>query len=142
MERLKHPKGFVLTGTDNNGFRHRYSVIKNEQFKKIFVEFMIDLGFDEKIMKETFWSHDDIKGNFELKISEFEDCCRYYENEKYDVDVFYGNKKIIIVIRTRKRESMIVNLETKSRWIKVPKIKKMKEGRSKVPLQARNISIK
>ena len=60
---------------------------------------------------------------FELRIYEFEDCCWHYENKQYDVDVFYGNKKIIIVIRTKKRESMIVNLETKSRWIKVPKIK-------------------
>ena len=139
MKKLKTPKEFILTGTDNNGYRHRYSVIKNEQFKEMFIKFMGELSFDEEEIKRGFWtSYEDEKGESidrELKISEFEDCCRYYENEKYDVEVFYGNKKIIIVIRTKIRRELLDNLENKSKWIKPIKIKKIKEDKKKIPMQ-------
>ena len=72
MKKLQHPRGFILTGTDNNGFRHRYSVRKNEQFKKIFVKFMVDLDFDEKWMESLFQKNDVDDNLIELKISEFE----------------------------------------------------------------------
>jgi len=142
MKKLKHPKGFVLTGTDNDGFRNRYSAIKNEQFKKIFVKFMSELDFDEKIIEKTFWSYDEESGDFELKISEFEDCCRYYKNDKYEVDVFYGNKKVIMVIRTKTRRPMLDNLEMKSRWIKVTKIKKIRERKNRNPIQTSGIGVR
>lgn len=142
MKKLRFPTGFVLTGTDNNGFRHRYSVIKNEHFKKIFAEFMEELGFDKGIIARTFEGYDEVRGYFELRIYEFEDCCWHYENKQYDVDVFYGNKKIIIVVRTKTRRPLLDNLEMKSRWIKVPKIKKIKEPRNKIPLQTPNINLK
>lgn len=136
MEKLQHPKGFVLTATDNNGFRHRYSVRKNEQFKKIFIKFMRDLDFNEKKIEEGFWIYDKNEGNVELKISNFEDCCRHYGNKKYDVDVFYGNKKIILIVRTKTRRLLLDNLEMKSRWVKPIKVKKIKEkNKKKVPLQ-------
>jgi len=137
MKKLQHPKGFVLTGTDNNGFRHRYSVKKNEQFKKIFIKFMSQLGFDEKKIMECFWTYDESNNRIELKIVDFEDCYRYYENKEYEVDVFYGNKKIIIVVRTNSRRTLLDNLESKSKWIKPIKIKKIKENKKgkKIPLQ-------
>ena len=137
MKKLQHPKGFVLIGTDNNGFRHRYSVRKNEQFKKIFIKFMSELDFDEKEITKEFWTCDKNNNDVELKIADFEDCCKHYENKEYEVDVFYGNKKIIIVIRTKLRRTLLDNLEHKSKWIKPIKIKKIKEGKTgkKIPLQ-------
>ena len=47
---------FTLTGTDNDGFRHRYSFKKTEEFKKAFLKFMADLKFDPKIISRTFFS--------------------------------------------------------------------------------------
>jgi hypothetical protein len=139
MKKLKIPKEFILTGTDNNGYRHRYSVIKNEQFKGIFIKFMGDLGFDEGKIKGEFWveyDEDDKYIGRELKISEFEDCCRYYDNKGYEIEVFYGNKKIIMVIRTKIRRELLDNLESKSKWIKPIRIKKIKKETGKiVPLQ-------
>jgi|TARA_Y100000310_G_scaffold328062_1_gene395455 hypothetical protein len=118
----------VLTGTDNDGFRHRYSIKKNDQFKKAFLKFMDKLGFDSEEIDETFYYEDDETGERgELKISEFEDCIRHYQNKEFDVDVFYGRFKIIIVVRTKGRKSMVDYLENESGWIKASEIKKIRE---------------
>ena len=140
IEKLKCPKGFVLMGTDNDSYRNRYSVEKNENFKNIFIKFMKDLGFDEGKIKQGFWSYDD-DNKFELKISDFEDCYRYYENKKYDIEVFYGNKKIILVIRTKERRKMLDNLESKSKWKKFPKVIKLKKDKKKIPLINTTVNI-
>ena len=135
---------FTLTGTDNDGFRHRYSVKKNEGFKRAFVKFMVDLEFDEKKIKASwdagFYDENDEWVPRVLKIAEIEDVCWHYQNKKYDVDVFYGRFKIIIVVRTKGRVSMVKHLENKAEWIKPLEIKKIqKEKASKkemiVPLR-------
>jgi len=118
---------FTLTGTDNDGFRHRYSIRKDEYFKKAFLKFMEDLDFNSDEIKWNFYSEDD-SGNYkEIKISEFEDCIRYFQNEKYDVDVFFGNKKVILVVRTKSRVPMVKHLEDEAKWIKPITAKKLKE---------------
>lgn len=134
IEKLKCPKGFILIGTGNNGYRHRYDVEKNEQFKEIFIKFMGDLGFDGGKIRQEFWTYDENEEEIELKISNFSDCCRNYENKKYDIDVFYGNKKIILIIRAKERRKMLDNLEYKSKWKKFPKIIKLNEDKKKRPL--------
>ena len=134
IEKLKCQKGFVLMGTDNDSYRNRYSVEKNENFKNIFIKFMEDLGFDGGKIRQGFWNYDEDDDKIELKISDFEDCYRYYENKKYDIDVFYGNKKIILIIRTKERREMLNNLEYKSKWKKFPKIIKLKKDKKKIPL--------
>jgi len=131
-------KYFVLMGTDNNGIRHRYSLEKNENFKKAFINFMKDLGFNEKEIAKQFTYYDDLKGYMPLKISDLNDVCKHYKNKEYEIDVFYGNKRIILVIRTNqkkerdRRKKMLKNLKNKSRWMKFPKIKKIKEKGKKI----------
>lgn len=120
---------FKLIGTNNDGFRHRYSVQKKESFKKAFLNFMEDLDFDkEKIMK-SFWvcSEEALGEDVELKISGFEDEVHNYKNKGYDVDVFYGKTKIILVVRTKKRFRMIDHLKKKANWIMTPSFQKVKE---------------
>jgi hypothetical protein len=129
---------FTLTGTDNDGFRHRYGIRKNEKFKKAFYDFMGVLEFDVEKIKRGFFIFDETKGDVELKISDFEDCIRNYHNKKYDVDVFYGKAKIIIVVRTKKRDLMIEHLEKSAGWIKTISAVKIKSKNKKkvlVPLQ-------
>ena len=136
MKKLKTPKEFILTGTDNNGYRHRYSIIKNEQFKGIFIKFMVELGFDEEKIKGEFWSNDEDENGesicVELKIADFEDCD---SSISFSISFFYVNKKIIMIIRNKTRRELLDNLESKSKWIKPLKIKKIKETKKKVPLQ-------
>ena len=123
---------FVLTGTDNNGFRHRYSVKKTEEFKKAFSNFMNDLGFEGKKINENLYITSYINEQDEdiqivLKVADFEDCIRHYQNKDFDVDVFFGRFKIIIVVRTKKRVSMVEHLEKKASWIKASEAKKIRE---------------
>lgn len=128
-------KKFTLAGTDNDGFRHRYSVQKNEAFKKAFFKFMEILEFDSEIVKNTFVGSDREDNPIELKIADFEDCIRHYQNKKFDVDVFYGRFKIIIVVRTKKRYPMVKHLEKETGWVKTIELKKIKEKKKKsIPL--------
>jgi hypothetical protein len=124
---------FTLTGTDNNGFRHRYSIKKNEDFKKAFFKFMANLEFEEDKIGKSFLGEDNHGERVQLKISDLEDICTHYENEKYDVDVFYGRFKIIIVVRTKDRTPVIKHLEKKSKWIKPLSVKKIKEKQENRP---------
>ncbi len=134
-------KKLILTGTDNDGFRHRYSVKKNEGFKESFVKFMGHLGFNPEKVKSIFFEEcEDKKGNFiqvELKVADFEDCIRHYQNGKFDVDIFFGKLKIIIVVRTKTRDSMVKFLENEADWIKALEARKIRENnkRKLLPLQ-------
>jgi len=126
---------FTLTGTDNNGFRHRYSINKNEDFKEAFLKFMINLEFDEKKIERSFFAEGENGEGIKLNINDLEDICVHYENEKYDVDVFYGKFKIIIVVRTKNRTPVVRHLEKKSKWIKPLQIKKINgEQKKKFPV--------
>jgi hypothetical protein len=124
---------FTLTGTDNNGFRHRYSIKKNEDFKKAFLKFMANLEFEEDNIEKSFLGEDNRGERVKLKISDLEDICTHYENKKYDVDVFYGRFKIIIVVRTKDRTLVVKHLEKKAKWIKPFSVKKIKEKQENSP---------
>jgi hypothetical protein len=139
-------KKFVLTGTDNDGFRHRYSAKKIEEFKEAFMKFMINLEFEENKIRSYFVGYildkDGNEINVPLKIEEIEDVCWNFNNLKYDVDVFFGKFKIILVIRTQERISMVEHLENEANWIKPLEIKRIVVKKNKViiPLQKiRNI---
>ncbi len=133
-------KKFILTGTDNNGFRHRYSVKKLEEFKPAFFKFMKDLGFDEQKIKNSFLvyfeNEKEVELARELKIEEITDECWNYNNKKFDVDIFFGKFKIILVIRTKNRVPMVEHLEKKAGWVKSLEIKKIKEEKikNKIPV--------
>jgi len=105
-----------LIKTKNNGFRHEYSFIKNKSFKKFFLNFMEDLGFNKNKTKKTFTSINKNERYVELKISDLKDCVKYYKNKNYDIEVFYGDKKIIMVLKTKKRKKAIEHLVKKGIW--------------------------
>lgn len=110
---MKDSEKIMLLGTGNDRYRHYYKIRKNEKFKKIFVKFMEDLGFDAQRIKQQFWNEDN---NIEIKISDFIDSCSHYKNKKYDIDIFYGYKKIILVIRTKERKELLENIKSKFKW--------------------------
>ncbi|GEM_PF-3525563 len=116
-------KRFILTGTENNGYRHKYNVVKNESFKQAFLGFMKDLGFDkDKIKKEFVYQetkYNEGRSDEEIvniiKILDLTDVCRHYQNEKYDIDVFYGKDKIVILVRVIDRKKLVEEI-TKHKW--------------------------
>ena len=139
--KINFPKEFILFGTDNNGVRHRYSIEKNEQFPGIFVKFMGELGFDELEIDEKFYYEENDNsgqplGKMRVVVSHISDECWYYKNAEYEVDVFFGSKKIILVIRTGqhnerdRRAKLLDDLESKSNWKEFPVVKRMKNKAS------------
>ena len=129
-------KKFILTGTNNDRFRHRYSVKKIEEFKETFIKFMVDLGFEDDKIKSMFWSEKEDGECVTIRVKDLEDLCWHFNNKRYDIDVFFGRFKIILVIRTRERAPMVEHLEKKACWIKPLKIKKLDDKHKiKIPLQ-------
>ena len=119
----------ILSGTSNNSKRHRYTFEKNEKFKFAFPEFMAKLKFKEKEVEKikemfTFSSRDYLDKNediiVDLRISSIQDVCWYFKNSKYEVDVFFGLKKIIVLVRIKRkqnRENLLNNLQEITEWI-------------------------
>ena len=101
--RVKLPKEFVLVGTHNDGVRHRYSVEKREDFKKPFLKFMEELGFESKEIERRFFYEKKIGEDndkvpiyetFILKIKDINDVCWFYKNLEYEVDIFLGGGEL------------------------------------------------
>ncbi len=126
---------FILTGTGNDGFRHRYSVKKNEKFKVAFAEFMERLGFDKDKILDSFivrgQDEDDEGIEYEIKIKDIFDICKHYKNDKFDVDVFYGKDRIIILIRSKTRKLFVEHFEKEADWIDLEEVEKIRENKKR-----------
>jgi len=117
-------KRLVLNGTNNDGRRHRYSFDKNSDFKEGFKSFLLQLGFFGKDLfdiREDVESEDGPTERVWLReAKDIVDECWHFENEKYDVDVFFGDKKVIVLVRIKskdERDDLIENLEDEACWI-------------------------
>jgi len=128
--KIKIPKELILNGTDNNGLRHRYGFDKNKNFKSGFIKLMEELEFDSEKIKNKFVRReykDTEQGEEEiitiLNIEDIQDVCWFFENSKYEIDLFFGKNKIILLIRTNqkikreRRRKMLDELEKRSDWI-------------------------
>jgi len=87
----------IITGNENNGYRYRYSFVKGEEFKEFFIRFMGKIGFEKKKVRGYFTSTNKEENEFQLKIKNFNDCCEFFENGNYEIDLFFGAKKIIML---------------------------------------------
>jgi len=152
----KSPKNLTLNGTDNDGKRHRYSFEKTEDFKQGFLELMENFGFEKEKIDSKFVIRDhvedpentgkEIERVWIRKIKDIIDVCWYFENNKYEIDVFFGKEKVIILIRIKssrnrdkKRREMLDKLEDESGWIseeeKEKRVKKNKELMNKKAIE-------
>ncbi|MBI4116808.1 hypothetical protein HY449_03635 [Candidatus Pacearchaeota archaeon] len=130
---------FTLTGTENNGFWHRYSIEKNNKFRNTFLKFMRDIGFDGEKLKKKFQekyedNSDDLNPVFIkwiVNADEITDRVWSFKNEKYDVDVFFGDKKVFLVIRTKDRGSMIDLLKKDISWKNGEEFEKIRAEKNK-----------
>jgi hypothetical protein len=116
----KNKDKLVLLGTENKENRYEYIIEKNEDFKEIFLSFMEKLGFERIIINKTFFNYifnrDNIEKQIEFKISDFKDSYHNYKNKDFDIDVFYGTKKIILIIRTKKGNKLREIINSKIKW--------------------------
>jgi hypothetical protein len=100
---------------------------------------MADLNFNSNEVWEDYLLRDDEKGDTEIKIKDINDRCFHYQNKSYDIDVFYGNKKIILLIRANQRSEFVKDLEDKSNWKKDGEETKKKQ---KIKIRKGGISIR
>ena len=94
----------ILTGTENDGFRHKYEIKKQEFFKDAFIDFMVCLGFKKERVEQCFLDYDEKENEIKLNVSDLKDYCDNFKNKDFDIDVFYGKRKIILLIRTKKKK--------------------------------------
>ncbi len=120
---------FTLTATGNDGFRHRYEVKKDKYFKKAFEKFMLFLGF-EKSVKKIFTDSFEGEEEFEqiyvsLEPKDIPDKVFDFRNDIYECEVFFGNEKVIFVIRTKEHNKIADYLEAHN-WISEEEAKNIK----------------
>ncbi len=137
MKDIKIPQELVLNGTDNNGKRHRYSFDKTPQLKEGLIKLFISFGFDDKVSKSigkiftrTFYDDNEVEKVSYLTPEEIVDRVFYFKNEEYEIDLFFGKEKVILLIRVKEnREKLVEEIEKKSRWIsEEEKAKRLKEN--------------
>ena len=140
-------KNLILNGTGNDGRRHRYSFEKNEKFKAGYLDLLRKLGLNEDEIKKieerftrTFYEDDEDETTINLKVLDISDECWYYRNSKYEIDTFFGHKKIILLIRIKskeKRKKLIECIKKESGWISEEEIEERKEK-----IKSRNFRLK
>lgn len=151
IEKKSSKKLLILNGTDNDSKRCRYSFEKNEAFRKGLIEFMKRLQFNEKELKniEEKFSYE-IEGEdgeeikVRLKVSAIKDVCWHFENSKYDVDVFFGLRKIVVVVRVKRkqnRERLVDALESMVGWISEEE-KKVRNEKGKDRIKIKRVAAK
>jgi len=96
-----------LISTSNDGHIYSYGFNKTERFGELFKEFLLRLGFDKKEVGKVFLTYDEDDKEFREQISLIEDTMRFHTNKEFGIEVFYGNKTILVIVRTKKREKLL-----------------------------------
>lgn len=116
----------------NDGFRYKIEIKKEESFRRMFIDFMGDLGFSKDYASSgAAWEH--LDNIFIGPVNSIRDFCVNFNNKDFDVDVFLGDKKVILSVRTKKRAKLIKILEKYSKWVKPKKFPKPKKVTKQKP---------
>ena len=133
------PKELVLNGIDNNGIRHRYSFDKTPKIKEGLKKLLVGLEFEEKkvgeLIEGIFIKRTEDENYQEtitiLQPEEINDKIYYLKNKKYEIDLFFGKNKVILLIRTKKeREKLVSEIENRASWISGNEKKKRLERKN------------
>lgn len=107
----------ILLNLENDGFRYKYEFEKDKSTKDSFFAFLNELGFKETIK----WDLSDFEQSFEQDLASvnFDEISRhliYLKNKDFDVEILFGEKKIIFFIRTTKNTKLINLIEKYTRF--------------------------
>lgn len=97
----------IVTGIIKSNFESQYILNKDCNISRALFNFFVELGFDERDQNWTsfFINKEYYKNNGENKFvsfGELEDFRYNLDNDLYDIDVFFGHRKVFLVIRTEK----------------------------------------
>jgi hypothetical protein len=124
----KKENKFAIIGMSNDGFRHRIEIKKEESSGRSFVDFMVDLGLDPIELDYILMERE---GNKKIKVFNKKDWTSHHKNKDFDTDIIFGDKKVFLIIRTKKRMKLMNTLDKYSKWIKPKKFPKLKSKKNK-----------
>ncbi len=102
----------VLRGTTNLQERFGYMFEKRKNFLKILIKFMEELDFEEDDMI-YFYADESM-----TKLRKLKDDLFNIKNKNFDVDIFFGDKVVIIIVRTKKKKELMKKIEKFVKWKK------------------------
>ena len=106
----------IILGLGNDGYRYYYTIKKEKEIVGTMDKLLSELGFEG----ELYYDCEDVLTE---KRKEF---CSGFKNKEFDVDLFVGIKRLILVIRTRKRAKLLKLIEKYCEMLKLKKVKKKK----------------
>lgn len=105
-------KEIFLIATGNDGFRYRYEFKKEKSFKKLFLDFMQELGFNKE--KDLFYCEKTYEQDEEGKevlvvrdITKSKNFSENYKNKEFDVDLIFFDETTEIVVRTKNNKKLV-----------------------------------
>jgi len=101
-------KKSYLIEIGNDGFKHWYTFERNEGFKEILTNLLLSLKFKKDYVDTVFVSENQHTDEITEKISDIVvEHVRFYSNDKFNIEVFYGTKSIILIVRTKFRKLLV-----------------------------------
>jgi hypothetical protein len=96
-------KKLKLFGLGNNDERSYFIFEKSLDFFSLFSDFLTKLGMQKS---GSFYDYE----NDSIDLEETIDIVENMSDKNYDIDIFYGKNKIIVVIRSVIEREYVINL--------------------------------
>ncbi len=105
-----------LYGISKQENRVHFRLGKKQAFLDVFRKILLRFGFWDA----RYWHYDEIKDKDD-KINNLTDFCDHLQNEKYDIDIIFGKKRIIVIVRAKQKDKdkFIKELNKFCEWAKI-----------------------
>jgi hypothetical protein len=121
-------KKLLILNLGNDGYRHRYALKKEEAMKGPLVKLLNALKLENEA--EYLFYNEARESEKDVRISEYKDLDRHLQNKEFNVDLFFGTKKVILVVRTKKRTKLIAAMEKYAEFEEIKVSKGMKNKKT------------
>jgi hypothetical protein len=110
-------KKLKLFATSNFEDRDEFRIEKDQRALGCIKKFLESLELDTSY---TFITEDKDAHEKEIRISKLTDFCQNFKNKDYNIDVFFGKDRIILVVRTaiRNRQKIVKEILKWCEWAK------------------------
>lgn len=96
-------KKLKLKGAGNTNGRSYFKIEKHRDLHDFLADFLVKCGFEDNNYLTIYKTE---QGDITL----LEDVQENYKNEYFDIDIFYGHKSVILVVRTiNEKQAELVN---------------------------------
>lgn len=114
-------KKLTVFGISNDEGRVAFTLEKVQDFVPIMRKVIEEVV--GKTDRDLFDDYDEKKGHFDMVLKNFTDYCENLEFPGLDLDIFFGVKKIILVLRSSKKQKFIDALMKHCKWVNAKPLK-------------------